>query len=220
MSNKSERSPIYEQYAFDTQGNWQLPRRLYTAEDVTRLREALEPFVDLYHLRRLVADGEDIHASLRVDKSPREVRGLLATLSAMLRPPLQEQIKGPADVAALLIVEMSALDQEELRTVLLDTKNRVQEVYTIYRGSLNSATIRVGEVFKEALRRNSAALIVVHNHPSGSVEPSSEDLLITTQIIEAGQLLDCPCLDHIIIGKGKWSSLRERGKWVKERKQK
>jgi DNA repair protein RadC len=78
------------------------------------------------------------------------------------------QVKSPADVAQLLMTEMSYLDQEHLRTVCLDTKNRVQTVHTVYVGSLNTSLVRVGEVYKEALRRNSAAIIVVHNHPSGA----------------------------------------------------
>src|SRR5262249_23677296 len=75
------------------------------------------------------------------------------------------QIKSPTDAAALLMLEMSHLDQEHLRTVLLDTKNRVQSISTVYIGSLNASLIRVGEIFKAALKWNSAALIVVHNHP-------------------------------------------------------
>lgn len=120
-------------------------------------------------------------------------------------------IRSPADVAALLMVEMSHLDQEHLRTVLLDTKNRVQQISTIYIGSLNSATIRIGEVFKDAVRRNSAAIIVVHNHPSGEATPSPEDIQVTRQLVAAGRLLDIEVLDHLIIGRGHYVSLRERG---------
>lgn len=120
-------------------------------------------------------------------------------------------IRSPADVAALLMVEMSHLDQEHLRTVLLDTKNRVQQISTIYIGSLNAATIRIGEVFKEAVRRNSAAIIVVHNHPSGEATPSPEDIQVTRQLVAAGRLLDIEVLDHLIIGRGYYVSLRERG---------
>ena len=121
------------------------------------------------------------------------------------------QIRSPTDAATLLMAEMGHLDQEHLRTVLLDTKNRVQIVHTIYVGSLNCATIRIGEVFKEAVRRNSAALILAHNHPSSDIEPSAEDLLVTKQIIDAGTLLDVQVLDHLIIGQGQFCSLRERG---------
>ena len=121
------------------------------------------------------------------------------------------QIKSPADAATFLMAEMSHLDQEHLRAVLLDTKNRVQEVATIYIGSVNSAIIRVGEVFRPAIRRNSTAIILVHNHPSGDCSPSPEDILVTRQVVEAGKLMDCECLDHLIIGKGRFCSMRERG---------
>ncbi|NWF81931.1 MAG: DNA repair protein RadC [Chloroflexi bacterium] len=121
------------------------------------------------------------------------------------------QIRSPADAATLLMVEMGHLDQEHLRTVLLDTKNKVQQVTTIYIGSVNSAVIRVGEVFKGAIRLNSAALIVAHNHPSGDPTPSPEDVLVTRQIVEAGKLLDVEVLDHLVIGRGRYVSMRERG---------
>jgi DNA repair protein RadC len=106
------------------------------------------------------------------------------------------QIKSPTDVAQLLMLEMSHLDQEHLRTVLLDTKNRVQGISTVYVGSLNTSLIRVGEVFKDALKKNSAALIVVHNHPSGDPTPSPEDVIVTREIVAAGQLLDIEVLDR------------------------
>ena len=123
----------------------------------------------------------------------------------------RKQIKSPTDVAELLLLEMSHLDQEHLRTVLLDTKNRVQAISTVYIGSLNASLIRVGEVFKTAVKLNSAALIVAHNHPSGDPTPSPEDVLVTREIVSAGKLLDVQVLDHLVIGHGKWVSLRERG---------
>ena len=82
------------------------------------------------------------------------------------------QIRQPADAAQLLIAELGHLDQERLCIVLLDTKNRVQALHTVYVGSLNSSLVRVGEIFKEPIRRNSAAIIVAHNHPSGDCTPS------------------------------------------------
>jgi DNA repair protein RadC len=78
------------------------------------------------------------------------------------------QIRSPADAAQLMLIEMSHLDQEHLRVICLDTKNRVQKVQTVYIGSLNSSLVRIGEIFKEAIRLNSAAIILVHNHPSGA----------------------------------------------------
>lgn len=121
------------------------------------------------------------------------------------------QIKSPTDAAQLLMLEMGHLDQEHLRTVLLDTKNRVQAVSTVYVGSLNASMVRVGEVFKAALKHNSAALIVAHNHPSGDPTPSPEDVLVTREIVSAGKLLDVEVLDHLVIGHGRFVSMRERG---------
>ena len=91
-------------------------------------------------------------------------------------PEQRAQIRSPSDAAQLMMVEMSHLDQEHLRVICLDTKNRVQKIQTVYIGSLNSSMVRVGELFKDAIRLNSAALIVIHNHPSGDPTPSPEDV--------------------------------------------
>ena len=142
-----------------------------------------------------------------------QVKAALEIARRMLLPePGQRlQIKSSADVAQLLMAEMSHLDQEHLRTICLDTKNRIQTVATVYVGSLNASLVRVGEVFKEAIRRNSAAIIVSHNHPSGNPTPSPEDVLVTREIVSAGKTLDIDCLDHLIIGQGRFVSMRERG---------
>jgi DNA repair protein RadC len=121
------------------------------------------------------------------------------------------QIRSPADAANIVMSEMGFLEQEELRIMLLDTKNRVLETTTLYRGSLNTSLIRVGELFRAAIRANSASLIVLHNHPSGDPTPSPEDVAVTKQIVEAGQLLDVEVLDHLIIGGQRFVSLKERG---------
>lgn len=124
--------------------------------------------------------------------------------------PDRTQITSPADVANLLMVEMSFLEQEHLRVVLLNTKNHVLKIETVYIGSINSSAVRVGEVFKTALKQNAAAVIIVHNHPSGDPTPSPEDVAVTRQLVEAGKLLDVDVLDHLVIGQGRWVSLRER----------
>lgn len=120
-------------------------------------------------------------------------------------------VHSPADAAELVQYEMSALEQEELRILLLDTRNRVQHIDTVYRGSVNSSQVRVAEIFKAAIRRNAPNLIVVHNHPSGDPTPSPDDIAITRAILQAGELLDIKLLDHIIIGSGRFVSLKERG---------
>lgn len=126
-------------------------------------------------------------------------------------PEARPQVRSPADAANLLLGEMSLLEQEHLRTLLLDSKNHVLGSPTIYVGSVNTSLIRVGEVFREAIKANCAAIIVAHNHPSGDPTPSPEDVAVTEQIVAAGKLLDIEVLDHLVIGHQRYVSLRERG---------
>jgi DNA repair protein RadC len=126
-------------------------------------------------------------------------------------PEERPAVHTPADAAELVQFEMAALDQEELRVVLLDTRNKVLQIETLYRGSVNSSQVRVAEIFKTAIRRNASNLIVVHNHPSGDPTPSPDDVALTRAILQAGELLDIKLLDHIIIGSARFVSLKERG---------
>lgn len=120
-------------------------------------------------------------------------------------------VHSPEDAADLVQHEMSLLDQEELRVILLNTRNHVLGIKTIYRGSLNSSQVRVAELFRPAIRENAACIVVIHNHPSGDPAPSPDDISITKSIIEAGKLLDIHVLDHLIIGQGRFISLNRRG---------
>ena len=126
--------------------------------------------------------------------------------------PDRQRIKSPADAARLAAPEMAALEQEELRVLILDTKQAVLKFHAVYRGSLHSAVLRVGEVFKEAIRLNAACIVVLHNHPSGDPTPSPEDVHTTRSFVEAGKLLNIDVLDHLVIGaNGTFVSLKERG---------
>jgi DNA repair protein RadC len=191
------------------------PRRYRQAGSQTlanrALREALEPYVDLRKLRRLAAHGGNLQEALITGAVPEDVQAMITFVAELLRPVGRDQVKSPADAAAFLMARMGLLDQEELWTMLLNTKNYVIKVHRVYQGSLNSSMVRIGEVFREALKLNAAALIVCHNHPSGSVDASPEDILVTRQIVEADKLLDVDVLDHLILSKGKWQSLREKG---------
>lgn len=126
-------------------------------------------------------------------------------------PEERPAINSPADAAALVSYEMAALEQEHLRVILLDRRNRVLETVEVYKGSVNSSQVRVGEVFKEAIRKNASAVVVIHNHPSGDPTPSPDDVAVTRAITQAGKLLDVEVLDHLVIGQGKWISMKERG---------
>jgi len=123
----------------------------------------------------------------------------------------QASIHSPGDAAAILQHPMSALEQEELWVILLDTRNRVMRTESVYRGSLNSSQVRVGELFKSAVRRNAAAVVIAHNHPSGDPTPSPDDIAVTRAIVQAGKMLDIEVLDHLVIGRGSYVSLKERG---------
>jgi DNA repair protein RadC len=122
----------------------------------------------------------------------------------------QPAINSPDDAAALVLYEMGALESEHLRVMILDTRNKLMKISEVYRGSLNSSFIRIGEIFRDAIRTNAASIIVVHNHPSGDPSPSPEDVAVTREIVDAGKLLDLEVLDHIIIGKNRFVSLKSK----------
>jgi len=184
-----------------------------TDENVVRVAQRLlASFGDLGGLAR--ANAAELTAEKGV--GPAKVTQIKAALELGRRllaqsPEERPQIRSPADTANLVMSEMSWLEQEHLRIMLLDTKNRVLGTPTVYVGSLNTSLIRVGELFREAIRANCASLIVLHNHPSGDPTPSPEDVAVTRQIAEAGKLLDIELLDHLIIGRQRFVSLKERG---------
>ena len=120
-------------------------------------------------------------------------------------------VTSPADIARLLQGELELLSQKELRLLVLDAKHRVLANVMLYRGSVSSAPVRVAEAFREAVRRNASAIAVAHNHPSGDPEPSADDIEMTRALLDAVRLLEIAVLDHVVIGHGRWVSLRERG---------
>ncbi len=126
-------------------------------------------------------------------------------------PEERPQIRSPEDVAALLMAEMGHLDQEQLRVLLLDTRHQIIRQVVVYQGNVNTSLVRVGELFRGAVRENCAAVIIAHNHPSGDPTPSPEDVAITKEIVAAGRLLDVEVLDHLIVGRQRYVSMRERG---------
>jgi DNA repair protein RadC len=124
---------------------------------------------------------------------------------------LPEVIRAPSDAAAFLKATYQDKSQEYFVVLCLNTKNRIISVVELYKGSLNSSLLRVGEVFSEAIRVNACAIIIAHNHPSGDPTPSADDIQVTRDIAAAGKLLDIDVLDHLVIGSDGWISLRERG---------
>ena len=120
-------------------------------------------------------------------------------------------IRSPADAAALLLPQIGGLPQEQLHIMMLNTKNRVLGTTMVYQGSVHTTVVRITELFREAVRQNSTAIIVAHSHPSGDPSPSPEDQAITMEIVKAGKLLDIDVMDHLILAGNRWVSLKERG---------
>lgn len=156
--------------------------------------------------------AELVHAGL----APRRAASLVAALEIgrrghALLPVEQWRVRTPADLAERLLPEMRRLEREELRVAILNTKNAVIALVTVYVGSLAGSPVRVGEVYRDAVRRHGAAIVVAHNHPSGDPSPSPEDLRITGDLAQAGRILDIELLDHLVIGADGWVSLRSLG---------
>jgi DNA repair protein RadC len=183
------------------------PQQLYQASTLLAKFDGLTGLARAnFHELSTTVKGVSSSRSARIQAALELGRRLMTTF-----PDDRPQVKSPADAANLLMLEMSLLEQEHLRTILLDSKNRVLATPTIYVGSLNTSVVRVGELFREAIRLNCAALIVAHNHPSGDPTPSPEDVKVTGLIVQAGQLVDIEVLDHIILGQQRYVSLKERG---------
>ena len=130
---------------------------------------------------------------------------------ALLEPAQRLTIKTPDDVAALLLPRFRYESREHFLAVLLSTKNHVLKTAVISIGSLNASIVHPRELFREAINCRAASVILAHNHPSGDPTPSPEDVALTRKLVEAGSLLDIPVLDHLILGDGKYISLKENG---------
>ncbi len=120
------------------------------------------------------------------------------------------KITSPGDVADL-VVDMRYLDREHFRVIYINTKNIVLEAKDMFIGTLSSSIVHPREIFKRAVEKSAASIILVHNHPSNNPEPSGEDIKITKRIVEAGELMGIKVLDHIIIGGDTYKSLKELG---------
>ncbi|MBI3748089.1 MAG: DNA repair protein RadC, partial [Chloroflexi bacterium] len=126
-------------------------------------------------------------------------------------PTARWSVRSPRDVADRLVLQMGRLEREELRVVVLNTKNVVLRVATAYQGNVSASLVRVGELFRDAVRLTATGVILVHNHPSGDPTPSPDDLHLTAEALAAGRLLDIAVLDHLVIGHDAYVSMRDRG---------
>ncbi len=211
----AEERPLYRlhQHGTESLSNTELLALLLGTGEAPGLAQALlNSFGSLHQLARAS------QAQLRRIHGIGEAQAgrLLAflELSRRLQAPAAEEkvrITSPADGANLLLPRLRHLEQEELHVILLDTRNRVLATQLVYRGSLNTSVVRIGEIFRAAIESSAAAIIIAHNHPSGDPSPSPEDVAVTRQIGQAGKLLGIELLDHLIIGNGRFTSLKEQG---------
>jgi DNA repair protein RadC len=172
--------------------------------------------LDTYGVGGLKNIDENQLASAGLTKGRAQLFKVVCELAMRLSlsdPGEHQQIVSPNDAAALLQPFMAHLDHEELRVLVLDTKNRVVANIQLYQGTVNSSVLRASEIFRQAVVRNCPGIIVAHNHPSSDPTPSPEDIEVTKQLLEAGRLLDIELLDHIIIGNPRFTSLKERMMW-------
>lgn len=149
-----------------------------------------------------------------INKMYSQVRQLHEQINTYLHKcPAAERpsINAPDDAAELLKPFISNLSHEELWIVLLNRKNRVIQLVQLYKGSVNSSQVRVGEVFRQAIIEQASSIILAHNHPSGDPTPSPDDVAVTRTIVQAGKLLDIEVLDHIVVSLDGHVSLKTRG---------
>jgi DNA repair protein RadC len=153
------------------------------------------------------------HKRKCLDQTFAKLRQLHDELNAQLyaHPSQRPIIHSPTEVITLLDPFIGSLDHEEMWVIDLDTRNRVMNLIALYKGSVNMAQVRVGEVFRQAITDNALSIIVAHNHPSGDPSPSPEDVALTRAMVQAGKLLDIDVLDHLIVARGQYVSLKERG---------
>lgn len=120
-------------------------------------------------------------------------------------------VRSPRDVAELFAARLEDLPVEEFHVAVLDSQHRLERDIMVTRGILNSSLVHPREVFREAIAERAAAIILVHNHPSGDPTPSADDRVVTEQLVAAGRLLDIPVHDHVIVGRGRYTSFAEAG---------
>lgn len=193
---------------------WELLELIFGPQGArVRSRAAVQRAVETYEsVHALLAAT---HADLAHVVGPQRAGALMAALELGRRAQRADGTRRPTvrsadDVHRLMAWDMRHLDREHFRALLLNTRHQVIRVATVSVGGLSSAPVHPREVFKDAIKHGAAAIIVVHNHPSGDPEPSRDDVTITEQLRAAGRLVGIEVLDHIIIGDGKYISLRSR----------
>ena len=143
----------------------------------------------------------------------RQLNAILGFIKSINAPNYSDKviIRNPGDIYNFMRAELEYLNVERFAVIGLSTRNHVVFKEIVSSGSLNASLVHPRETFRSLIRRSCASCILVHNHPSGDATPSQEDIVLTKQLVEGGKLLGIPVLDHVIIGQGRYISLKERG---------
>jgi len=155
--------------------------------------------------------GESLRALSLLSPPRPEVAPLRCEVGRVPPPEHTLIVRCPDDLAGWLAPQMEDLAQEQLRVALLNTKNRVLRVVLVYQGTIDSVGIRPADVYRDAVASGAAAIVLLHNHPSGDPTPSAEDATTTRILGQVGALLGVALLDHLVIGRGTWKSLAREG---------
>ena len=137
----------------------------------------------------------------------------IVSLRMVKESSLREQygkIGSPADVNEMVRTMIGSNDREHFGVICLDTKNQPTHISIVSIGTLNSSTVHPREVFKTAILSNSAGIILFHNHPSGNTVPSGADIEMTKRLMEAGQIIGIPVIDHLIVSEESYLSMKEQ----------
>ncbi len=202
------------------------------AEGGRRLLDAVELAAGAAGIaeRLRAALGDDYAALFRPHLAPRlkragmhaseaqRVQGLMQAIEVITAwwPAARQRVQSPADLAALVMPIVARREQEELHTAVVDGRNGLLALHKTYVGTATGTSVRIGELLRPVLDAGGVGFALVHNHPSGDPEPSEEDLRLTSEVAAAARLLDLEFLDHLVIGHGRWVSIRSQrpGIWA------
>ncbi|RLT26708.1 MAG: hypothetical protein DWI49_03640 [Chloroflexi bacterium] len=152
-----------------------------------------------------------MRAQLSVEESERVQQVMQAVeAAASWWPAGRQRVQSPADLAALAMPLLARREQEELHVAVVDGRNGLLALHQIYVGTATGTSVRIAELLRPVVEMGGVGFALVHNHPSGDPEPSEEDLRLTAEVVSAARLLDLEFLDHLVIGRGRWASIRSQ----------
>lgn len=180
-----------------------------TAGLAERLRHALQGEPErLFHAR---IGARLVRAGLAGEESERVYRVMQAIeVVGSWWPAGRQRVQSPADLAALAMPLLARREQEELHVAVVDGRNGLLAFNQVYVGTATGTSVRIAELLRPVVERGGVGFALVHNHPSGDPEPSEEDLRLTAEVVAAARLLDLEFLDHLVIGRGRWASIRSQ----------